>query len=208
MVPPRPAEASAAQALLVDLFVALIFPLQHTVWTQPPVKRAMIRLLGGHFERPAYVISSALALAATVWLWRTVDDPVYSLPAWTLWPFRVLFVAAVAMQTSSAMFLGSRMLTGKEHLIAYLERRPPPVEKFHQRGIYRRIRHPAALFQIIQLWCAPVLHADRLLIAALWSLWIIIATVLEEKRLVAAFGDAYLEYRRQTGFLWPRRSRG
>lgn len=54
---------------------------------------------------------------------------------------------------------------------------------------------------------------DRLAIAfdtevgptVLWTVWIVVGTVLEERDLVAEFGDRYLVYQRNVPILIPRR---
>jgi protein-S-isoprenylcysteine O-methyltransferase Ste14 len=44
---------------------------------------------------------------------------------------------------------------------------------------------------------------DRLLFNILWSAWIYIGTVLEERDLVEQFGDAYREYQKKVSMLFP-----
>ena len=55
------------------------------------------------------------------------------------------------------------------------------------------------------IWSYPDLTADRLLFDALWTTWIVVGTLLEERDLVASFGDAYREYQRKVPMLVPYR---
>ncbi len=50
---------------------------------------------------------------------------------------------------------------------------------------------------------AGLFLADRLLFNGLWSGWILIACRLEERDLVADFGDAYLCYREKAPVILP-----
>ena len=44
---------------------------------------------------------------------------------------------------------------------------------------------------------------DRLLFNILWSVWVVTATMLEERDLVAAFGDAYRKYQEEVPMIIP-----
>jgi protein-S-isoprenylcysteine O-methyltransferase Ste14 len=48
---------------------------------------------------------------------------------------------------------------------------------------------------------------DRFLFNILWTVWIIIGTVLEEKDLVSDFGDEYRLYQRKVPMLIPWKGR-
>jgi protein-S-isoprenylcysteine O-methyltransferase Ste14 len=52
-------------------------------------------------------------------------------------------------------------------------------------------------------WTYPEPAADRLLFNGLWSGWILIACRLEERDLIADFGDAYILYRKKVPMLIP-----
>lgn len=195
-------------AIAIDLAVALLFPLQHSVWTQARVKRRLTAWLGPWLERPAYVIASGLALGVTVLLWAPSGIVVWRLGDGALWPMRILFVATVVLQTRDAVVLGAARLGGTAHLKAWVRREPPPGPRFATGGLYRWVRHPTAALQITQLWLTPTLHADRLVMASIWTGWILLATLLEDRRLDDVFGEEYTAYRRRAGFLWPRWPRG
>ncbi len=67
------------------------------------------------------------------------------------------------------------------------------------------VRHPLYFCVIVLLWTTPVLTADRLLLNVLWTAWIMLGTVLEERDLTVDFGDLYREYRRRVPMLIPWR---
>jgi protein-S-isoprenylcysteine O-methyltransferase Ste14 len=80
-----------------------------------------------------------------------------------------------------------------------------PVSKpFTVRGPYRWVRHPLYLFTIMLFWSCPVITADRLLLNVLWTLWIVIGTMLEERELIDDFGDDYRDYQAKVPMLLPR----
>jgi protein-S-isoprenylcysteine O-methyltransferase Ste14 len=46
---------------------------------------------------------------------------------------------------------------------------------------------------------------DRLLFNVLWTLWVVLGTYLEEKDLVAEFGEKYRHYQKTVPMLFPWR---
>jgi protein-S-isoprenylcysteine O-methyltransferase Ste14 len=80
---------------------------------------------------------------------------------------------------------------------------PPPPAAFVARGPYRYVRHPLYLSTLLLIWCAPHLSTDRLLFNVLWTAWIIIGTTLEERDLLAYFGEAYRRYQLRVPMLIP-----
>jgi protein-S-isoprenylcysteine O-methyltransferase Ste14 len=64
------------------------------------------------------------------------------------------------------------------------------------------------LVVLLMIWSYPVLTTDRLLFNVLWTTWIVIGTVLEERDLTADFGNDYREYQRNVPMLLPTRMPG
>jgi len=190
--------------LVINALVALIFPLQHTVWTQRPVKAALTRLVSNNFERPLYVIGSGLGLLLTALLWQPVTESLWPASGAALWALRALFILSIAGQIGCTLVLGTRHMTGVDHVASWAEGREAPEPRFREAFLYRRVRHPIAMCQLIMLWSFGTLRADLLLLAVMWTVWIILATTLEERRLSLLHGPVYADYKRRTGFLWPR----
>ena len=74
---------------------------------------------------------------------------------------------------------------------------------FAVRGPYRWVRHPLYSFCLLIIWSCPNITTDRLLYNVVWTLWIIIGSVFEERDLVAAFGEEYRNYQRKVPMLIP-----
>ena len=51
-----------------------------------------------------------------------------------------------------------------------------------------------------------VVTADRILFNVIWTAWVCVGTVLEERDLVEVFGDSYREYQRRVPMLLPYRA--
>jgi protein-S-isoprenylcysteine O-methyltransferase Ste14 len=67
------------------------------------------------------------------------------------------------------------------------------------------VRHPLYFFVIVAIWACPALSLDRILLGVLCTFWIAAGAMLEERDMVAQFGDAYRAYQRKVPMLLPWR---
>jgi protein-S-isoprenylcysteine O-methyltransferase Ste14 len=56
---------------------------------------------------------------------------------------------------------------------------------------------------LVIIWSVPVVNSDRLLFNVVWTFWIVIGSYLEEKDLVAEFGEKYQFYQKTVPMLVP-----
>ena len=74
-------------------------------------------------------------------------------------------------------------------------------------GVYERMRHPQAAGEITYWWVAAfILNSPFLaLVSFIWVPIFWLMCWAEEKDLAVRYGEPYLEYKRTTGFMMPRR---
>jgi len=79
------------------------------------------------------------------------------------------------------------------------------VRKLVTTGMYRRIRHPLYMSEIIHAFGTSILaaHPVAMVIFCITLVLEIIRAKLEERKFLRMV-PAYAEYRRKTGFLWPK----
>ena len=123
------------------------------------------------------------------------------LPQTFPWDWWVSIVTATVILIPGGYLMWRGMKdAGKETLA-------PKKEHTLYGGIYERIRHPQATGEVTLWWViAFILNSPFLAIFSfIWLPIFYIFCWAEERDLVTRYGKAYLEYRRNTGFLIPKR---
>ncbi len=193
-------------ALLLDASLSLIFFVQHSFMVRTSFKRWMARFVSEHYHGAVYAIASGVALLGLTLFWQAPAPArvvLHGIPR----PFvYALSVVAVAGFIWGVRALGAFDMLGSAPILRSLRNEPPPEPMpLTIRGPYRWVRHPLYFCCLAAIWAVPELTADRLLYNIMWSGWIIVGSMLEERDLIALFGAAYRDYRKKVPMLIPWR---
>ncbi len=197
-----------AGRLALDALLSAAFFLQHSLMIRKPFRRRLEGVIPAHYQGALYTLVSGLALSGCMVFWQGSGILLLE----TQGPARGLMRAAGVLSILGFFWgvraLGKVDMLGLAPIIRDLRgKKPPPPKPFIVRGPYRWVRHPLYLGMIVLFWSNPDLTADRLLFNILWTAWVVIGTVFEERDLVADFGDAYRDYQRRVPMLIPRSAR-
>lgn len=194
-----------AGALGLDGALCLAFFLQHSLMVRKSAKARMARHVPAHLLGALYALASGAVLAAVMLLWQRTASRVLSVEGPLRWTALLGVALALAGFWWGVTSLGHFDPFGVGTIRRHLQGRPehPPV--LMVRGAYRWVRHPLYLFMLVLIWSSLDLTLDRLLFDALWTAWIVVGTILEERDLVAEMGEPYLAYRRRVPMLIPWR---
>jgi methanethiol S-methyltransferase len=193
------------EALTINVVLLGIFALQHSVMARPSFKRWWTRIVPEFIERSTYVLFATAALTLLCWQWRPIPDPI-------IWAVRDPAVATLlwvdfwfgwALLLLSTFLINHFELFGLRQVIGRLRGWPSPKPAFKTPFLYKRVRHPIYLGFLLAFWSTPTMTAGHLLFAVATTGYILIGIYLEERDLVALFGDQYRRYRRQVGMLIP-----
>jgi hypothetical protein len=197
---------SSAAALGWNFLLSAAFFLQHSGMIRRSFQRGLERFVPEPFCGVVFTIASAFTLILCLVLWQPAGEPIGRLDGAQAWLVRALFLLAVVGIAWGVRALGSFDAFGIGPVMALLRgtrtRQFPVVVK----GPYRWVRHPLYFFALVLFWACPVITLDRLLFNILWTVWVVLATVLEERDLVSKFGDAYVQYQREVPMIFPWRA--
>jgi methanethiol S-methyltransferase len=109
----------------------------------------------------------------------------------------MMFFWAFFFDYDSLSFFGIRQILnfGKTNEIK-------PSNEIKKSGLLGMMRHPMYLALIIYLWCQTSKMAD-IVVNFVLTVYIIIGTILEEKKLVLEFGETYIQYQKEVPMIIP-----
>jgi methanethiol S-methyltransferase len=207
-VVPKTIDSGAAsaplRACIVDLALMSLFAIQHSGMARRGFKRLFASFALPAVERSTYVLLASLTLMLLFSRWQPIMIVVWQIET------PVLAYAAIAggfvgwlIVLYSTFLISHFELFGLTQVIAHFTGRLAEPIKFKTPGLYRLIRHPIYLGFIIAFWSTPTMTLGHMLFAAVTTAYILVGIWLEERDLVALFGEEYRRYREKVAMLLP-----
>ncbi|MBN1375004.1 MAG: hypothetical protein JXA01_02490 [Dehalococcoidia bacterium] len=125
-----------------------------------------------------------------------------SLPLTFPWEYWISVLIALVIGIPGGYFMIKGLKDAGEESLT------PKKEHTLYGGIYKKIRHPQAAGEVTLWWVAAFMLNSPFLavISLLWLPVFYIFCRAEEKDLLIRYGDAYIDYMKNTGFVLPRRN--
>jgi protein-S-isoprenylcysteine O-methyltransferase Ste14 len=178
----------------------LAFAFIHSLLATDFIKKKVEKKLKDKFRfyRIIYNILTFITAAPAFFVWITSSSStplLYSAPEW-LFQFFILLrllalglLAYAAFQTDLLEFAGLRHSKTEGNLIT--------------GGAYGIVRHPLYTGGIVLIFTKDEMTLLDFTAAALVSIYFIAGAYIEERRLVSAFGDAYVKYQQRVSMFIP-----
>ncbi|HJQ54235.1 MAG TPA: hypothetical protein VJ825_10365 [Gemmatimonadaceae bacterium] len=196
-------------ALVIDAVLLTLFAVQHSGMARRGFKRWLTRVIPEPIERSTYVLCASLVLLLLYALWRPIPNAMWNVTNPTgvmvLW---ALFGLGWAIVFISTFMIGHFDLFGLKQVWLNMAGRTRPADSFRTPAFYKIVRHPIMVGFFIAFWATPFMSAGHLLFAIATTGYIILAVQLEERDLVAAHGEQYLNYRKQVPAFVPIPKKG
>jgi len=182
----------------------LVYFLIHSLLASLRLKR----WLASHYPavmpwyRLVFNMLAVLLLALPLWLLFSVQaELVINWSGYAQWLSHALALAAVAGFFWSTRFYDSSEFIGTRQLKADL-RQAEDQETFHLSPLHRYVRHPWYFLALVLIWTRDM-DIYFLTSAVLMTLYFIMGSRLEEKKLVEYHGETYRQYCQRVPGLLP-----
>lgn len=185
---------------------AVVHSLTAGLGLKPWLKRRLGERVVEGWYRLAYNVFSVITLLPVGVLLVLLPDSVL---------YRIEGVGAVLLRLAQAVgvlgLVGALFVTdvwqfaGVRQAVAYLRGEPLPLPEppLVISGMYRLVRHPLYFFSLLALWPMPVMTVNLLLFNIGATLYFVIGSRVEERRLVRSYGEAYRAYQQRVPGLIP-----
>jgi protein-S-isoprenylcysteine O-methyltransferase Ste14 len=199
------AEGTVGAAVAINLLLLGLWAAQHSIMARPAFKRVWTRFVPRPIERSTYVLIAGLLTILLMWQWRGINAIVWDVrePVWrnAVWG---LFVLGWLLVPAATLMINHFDLFGTRQVWLYLRGRENTPLPFRVPLLYKHVRHPLYVGWAIAFWAAPTMTVGHLLFAGVLTGYMALAALVEERDLVAHFGQEYEQYRRRVGMFIPR----
>jgi methanethiol S-methyltransferase len=187
---------------ILQIFFWFAYGALHSILASSKVKRFLSKTMGNGYRlyRLIYNLIAFVLLVALLWYQHT-------LPANRFWGFDGLVDILSGILELGGLIIIFMALRGYDlrEFSGLKSSAKSSVNEFRSGGLLRYVRHPLYTGTILLVWGMFLEEASmRILIMTVCvTAYIFIGIVYEERKLVAEFGEKYLEYRRRVPMLFP-----
>jgi protein-S-isoprenylcysteine O-methyltransferase Ste14 len=178
-------------AAIIDIGLVALFGLQHSLMARPRFKDWWTRIVPHGLERSTYVIAASAAGFVMLVFWQPIPFVIWQVDGTLAAIFWVLFAAGWLLLLASTISFDIFELLGIRQSFAWANGDPPRAPTLKTGGPYRLMRHPMYVGVLLGLWMTPLMTAGHALIAASFTIYILIARRYEERDLRRRFGARY-----------------
>jgi methanethiol S-methyltransferase len=205
--------STLGHALTVDLALLVAFAVQHSGMARPGFKAWWKRFVPEAAERSTYVLLSSLALAAMYVFWEPIGGVIWSVPVGIARNSVIgLYLFGWLLLLYTTFLIDHFDLFGLKQVWRRLSNKAYRAPVFRTPSLYKWVRHPLYIGWLTIFWAAPTMTVAHMIFALVTTGYILFAIRLEERDMVSAFGNVYVDYRARTPMLipqlWRRRNAG
>jgi protein-S-isoprenylcysteine O-methyltransferase Ste14/rhodanese-related sulfurtransferase len=191
-------------AFFINLGLLALFAAQHTVMARPAFKRWWTRIVPPAMERSTYVLATSAILFLLFRLWRPLPAVVWQAErTWMAVALWLAFGVGWVIVLVSTLQINHFDLFGLRQVYLYFSGQNYMPVPFRTPWLYRVVRHPIMVGFLIAFWATPKMTVGHLLFAAMVTIYVLFALRLEERDLLAHYGETYSAYQRQVRMLLP-----
>lgn len=198
------------QAFLRVMALLLVYGGLHSLLAASSTKRLVLDIVGKRAYLGLYTlvfnVLSVVTLLPVLWGLAVETGPV-------IWEVSgVLAGIMIAIQgigllglVIAGLQIDLMRFVGVRQALAWLNGDPLPLppEPLQTEGVYAISRHPLYLFSLLLIWPTPVMLSGWLGFCVAATVYFMVGSRLEERKLRAVFGEAYQRYQQRVPWLVP-----
>lgn len=196
---------STWKAIGINLFLILLFGVQHSVMARPAFKKRWTKIISPVIERSTYVLFTFLALITLFYFWQPLGGEVWNVSS-DSYLYNILygmfFLGWVILFLATFLINHFDLFGLRQVYLNLIGKEYTPLV-FKERGFYKSVRHPIYSGLLLGMWCTPHMTVSHLFLAVLWTVYVFYAIGLEERDLINEWGEKYQEYKNRTGGVFP-----
>lgn len=195
--------------MLIIIIWMLGFAALHSLTADHRVKAAFARLFGERvyhgWYRILYNLFAAVLLVPVSLLWLPGGQVIWQVTGVLQVVFVCLSLVGLLGAGMSLLQIDSGQFAGIAQALAYVrgDELPLAVQPLTTGGLYRLVRHPLYFFSLLAMWFVPTMTTHLLAFNLMATLYFIIGSLIEERRMARAFGEEYAQYRKRVAWLVP-----
>jgi protein-S-isoprenylcysteine O-methyltransferase Ste14 len=195
--PDAPPAATSPRAAPIDGLLALQFAVFHSALLLPSVRARLTRFIPSPAYGVFFCFSTCVSLLTAIACWQPWGGAVWNLtgPAGAL--VEAAFYASWAAMFYSLYYSGFGYQTGWTTWRPWSQGRKVPLREFRPRGPFSFLRHPVYFSFLGLIWFTPCMTLDRVVLTAVWTIYIFYGSYLKDRRLLHYVGDRYRMYQSQ-----------
>lgn len=189
---------------VIAVFVS--FAALHSLLATGYIKKAAIRVIGETFVKAFYrliytLISTVTTILAVYLIAKIPDQAIFIPPFWLRALMHFIQLAAFVFGAMSFVAVEPFEFVGMRQTLRYLSKRLTSGDSegitgtvLVTSGVYNIVRHPLYLAGIILFSFNPYISRTWLTVSLLADAYFVMGAFIEERRLIARFGDEYRAY--------------
>ncbi|MBL8162555.1 MAG: isoprenylcysteine carboxylmethyltransferase family protein [Anaerolineae bacterium] len=195
--------------MLEIIVLVVIFGLIHSWLAGQDIKSKVKRAIGERayhgFYRLGYNILAAVTLLPPLILIILRGEVIWRIEGLAVGALLLIQAAGVIGLVVSLLQIDWMRFAGLRQTLAYFSGAalPLPEEPLQTGGLYGLVRHPLYLFSLMAMWPMATMTDSLLAFNIAATLYFVVGSLYEERRLVAAFGENYVAYRQRVPWLIP-----
>jgi len=188
------------------LLSGAVYGLIHSGLASNTAKAKAVDLFGAggkkYYRLFFVVIATLTTLSYISLIFLFPDGIVYQIPF--PWVLLTALLQIIALIGAALSIFASKVLPFLGLDVIFLPELAAPSETLITEGFYKHMRHPVYSFSLLLIWLFPVMTWNYLGLFIGITLYLLIGSILEERKLVQTFGKAYISYQQVTPAFIPR----